>query len=169
MFQSEELDRLQPPEDLNAFTRPLTAARRVWEPGVAEVVVRDTGGYPYFIQFVGAQLWEASDWPAPVGVRGYERIRPDVLKAIDRAFFDARLARTSGLERRLLHAIARDGESASIGSAVRRLGISNGAVQWAVLRLVEKGLLYRPERGTVAFTLPLFGDYLRRRAKLETS
>jgi hypothetical protein len=90
------------------------------------------------------------------------------LKAIDRAFFDARLARTSRLERRLLHAIAIEGESASIGSAVRRLGISNGAVQWAVLRLIEKGLLYRPERGTVAFTLPLFGDYLRRQGRLET-
>jgi hypothetical protein len=169
MFQSEGLDRLRPPEDLHAFTRPLTAAHRVWEPGVAEAVVRDTVGYPYFIQFVGAQLWEASDWAAPVRVGNYERIRPAIFKAIDHAFFDARLARTSRLERRLLHAIARDGETASIGSALRRLGISNGAVQWAALRLIEKGLLYRPERGTVAFTLPLFGDYLRRQARLEAS
>jgi len=28
--------------------------------------------------------------------------------------------------------------------------------------LIDKGLVYRPERGRLAFTVPLFGDYLRR-------
>jgi hypothetical protein len=35
-----------------------------------------------------------------------------------------------------------------------------------VARLVEKGLLCRPERGVLAFTVPLFGDYLRRMAAM---
>lgn len=169
MFQAEELDRLRTPEDLYAFGQPLSVAGRGAEPGLAEMVIADTCGYPYFIQFLGAQLWEASEWPEVVRVQDYEEIRPAVLQALDRTFFDARLSRTSRLERRLLHAIAQDGESASIGSVVRQLAISNGAVQWAVLRLIEKGLLYRPERGTVAFTLPLFGDYLRRRSHREVA
>jgi hypothetical protein len=28
--------------------------------------------------------------------------------------------------------------------------------------LVDKGLIYRPERGVVAFTAPMFGAFLRR-------
>jgi len=32
-----------------------------------------------------------------------------------------------------------------------------------VTRLVRKGLVYRPARGRVAFTAPMFGAYIRRR------
>ena len=35
-----------------------------------------------------------------------------------------------------------------------------------VRRLVERGLVYRPTRGSYDFALPLFGDYLRRRAEV---
>ena len=35
-----------------------------------------------------------------------------------------------------------------------------------VRRLVERGLIYRAGRGAYDFALPLFRDYIRRRAKL---
>jgi hypothetical protein len=35
-------------------------------------------------------------------------------------------------------------------------------MQPLIAELETKGLLYRPERGRLAFTVPLFGDYLRR-------
>ena len=163
MFQAEELERLQTPEDLNAFNRPLIAGRRTSDPAVAESVARDTSGYPFFIQFIGAQLWEASPWPAPINAQDYQRQRGAMLQALDRAFFDARLARTSPFERRLLLAIARDGEAALLRSVVARLGVSNGAAQRTILSLADKGLVFRPERGTISFAVPLFDEYLRRR------
>ncbi len=33
-------------------------------------------------------------------------------------------------------------------------------------RLMDRGLVYRPTRATYDFALPLFGSYLRRRAKI---
>ena len=39
-------------------------------------------------------------------------------------------------------------------------------VDVVVRRLVDRGLVYRPTRGTYDFALPLFGSYLRRRAEL---
>ena len=33
-------------------------------------------------------------------------------------------------------------------------------------RLTDRGLVYRPTRGTYDFALPLFGAYVRRRAEL---
>ena len=86
-----------------------------------------------------------------------------MLQALDRAFFDARLARTSPFERRLLLAIAQEGEAALLRSVVARLRVSNGAAQRTILSLADKGLVFRPERGTIAFAVPLFGEYLRRR------
>ena len=99
-----------------------------------------------------------------ITLRDFQRQRPTILQALDHAFFDARLARTSSAERRVLRAIAAQGEGASIQSLQELLNLSNHGIQPLVARLEGKGLLYRPERGCVAFTVPLFGDYLRRNA-----
>ena len=169
MFQAEELERLRPPEDLHAFNRPLVAADRGCDPIVGESVMRDTSGYPFFIQFFGALIWDAADWPAAITESDYEHQRPLVLDALDRAFFDARLARTSPFERRLLEAVAKDGEMTSLRAVVRRLGITNGAAQRTIISLADKGLVFRPERASIAFAVPLFGEYLRRRLSREAS
>jgi len=162
MFQAEELDRLRSPEDGLAFTLPLQAADRGHDPALASAVAAASGGYAFFIQFFGALLWESSAWPTPLTESDYHRSRPAMLNALDRAFFDARLARTSTMERRLLHSIASCGEAAPIKQVIGDLRMSNSVTQRLIYRLADKGLVYRPERGVVAFAVPLFGDYLRR-------
>src|SRR6266581_4411984 len=114
MFQAELLDALRPPEDVLAFTRPFQSAGRGVDTGVIESVRRDTGGYPFHIQFFGALLWEACSSSPCITNADFVRHRPTILRALDRAFFDARLARTSGLERRALRAVAAGGESTAL-------------------------------------------------------
>jgi len=162
MFQAELLDALRPPEDGLAFTRPIQAAGHSVDTGVVESVRRDTGGYPFHIQFFGALLWEACSPSATITNSDFERHRPTILRALDGAFFDARLARTSGLERRVLGAVAAGGEVASLQSVREGVNLPNRRMQPLIADLEAKGLLYRPERGRLAFTVPLFGDYLRR-------
>lgn len=60
-------------------------------------------------------------------------------------------------------AVASEGESAALQSVLRQLASSNDVAKRLIARLIDKGLLFRPERGRLAFTVPLFGDYLRRR------
>jgi hypothetical protein len=162
MFQAELLDALNPPEDDIAFVRPFQAAGRLVDIAVVEAVRRDTGGYPFHIQFFGALLWEACSPSAPITTADFVRHRPTILRSLDRAFFDARLARTSGRERRVLRAIAAGGENTSLQAVRERLNLPNRRMQPVIGGLETKGLLYRPERGRLAFTVPLFGDYLRR-------
>jgi hypothetical protein len=113
---------------------------------------------PYF----GALLWEACSPSAPITIADFVRRRPTILRSLDSAFFDARLARTSGRERRVLRAIAAGGENTSLQAVRERLNLPNRRMQPVIAGLETKGLLYRPERGRLAFTVPLFGDYLRR-------
>ena len=101
MFQAEIIGALQYPEDLYAFARPLELAGRACPDSVAEAVRRDTCGYPFYVQFYGALLWETVDWPAPIREEDFAAVRPQILEALDRAFFDARLARTSRVEKAL--------------------------------------------------------------------
>ena len=117
---------------------------------------------PFHIQFFGALLWDAVPTLRTITLRDFQRQRPTILRALDHAFFDARLARTSGLERRVLGAVAAGGEVASLQSVREGVNLPNRRMQPLIAELETKGLLYRPERGRLAFTVPLFGDYLRR-------
>src|SRR4029077_13759487 len=177
MFQAELLDALRPPEDALAFVRPFESSEHGVDPEVVESVRHDTGGYPFHIQFFGASLWEAC-MPSPrITISDFVRHRPAILRALDGAFFDARLARTSGLERRVLRAVAgrsvwnggavgavaASGENAALHVVRASLNLPNHRIQPVITDLEAKGLLYRPERGRLAFTVRLFGDYLRRR------
>ena len=164
MFQAEVLDALRPPEDQHAFERPLSESHRDFEPELIEAVRADARGYPFHIQFFGALLWDSVPVSEPITKEHFRSLRPAILEALDHAFFDARLARTSNWERRLLVAIAADGESSPIRSVLKRMDADHPGTSRLVARLVAKGLVYKPERGRLAFTVPLFGDYLRRKA-----
>ena len=52
MFQAEKLDALHPREATLAFARPLEAGDRRADDDVIAAVLKDTGGYPFHIQFV---------------------------------------------------------------------------------------------------------------------
>lgn len=49
---------------------------------------------------------------------------------------------------------------------LRGRSVAAGNVDELLRRLVDRGLLYRPTRGSYEVALPLFGAYLRRHAKL---
>jgi hypothetical protein len=162
MFQAEELDQLRPPEDLLAFTKPLELSGRKFDAQMARAVLQVTGAYAFHIQFVGALLWDAVEWPLRITKADFDQHRPTILEALDQAFFEARLARTSDTERSLLRAMAASGESAQIHDVLKLTRLPNQTAQQLIARLRDKGLIYRPQRGRLAFTVPLFGDYLRR-------
>ena len=128
--------------------------------------VEQTGAYAFHIQFVGALLWDAVEWPLRITKVDFDQHRPTILEALDGAFFEARLARTSGTERSLLRAMATSGESAQIHDVLKLTRLPNQTAQQLIARLRDKGLIYRPQRGRLAFTVPLFGDYMRRASRI---
>ena len=148
MFQAEVIGALEPPEDLLAFARPLQVAGRECPDEVVQAVRSDTSGYPFYVQFYGAMLWEAVEWPRPILQQDFSRVRPEILEALDRAFFDARLARTSRVERALLGAIASSGsEQAPLKDVRHRLNVSHHLLPPVTPRLPAKGVFSPPGGG----------------------
>ena len=163
MFSVEELGHLTAPEDRRALTEPARGTGREFEAGVVRHVVAQTGGYPFFVQSWGDALWRGSTG-AIIDATDLTRLEPRIAEALDRSFYESRLARVGTWEKRVMLAIAQHGEEARIGEVQRTSGIPNSGIQPAVSRLSRRGLLYRPSRGVVAFTAPMFGAFLRRRA-----
>ena len=167
MFIPERLGNLRPPEDRAALVDPAVRHGRRFEDEVVDAVMEDSGGYPFFIQLYGDGLWNGSNGPT-ITMRDFRRLRPRILALLDEGFFESRYQRAGAVERRVLHAIAdQGGESATVEMVQIRTGWSNSELQPRLAALVAKGLVYRPSRGRIAFTAPMFGAFLRRRPTSE--
>ncbi|HEX6547201.1 MAG TPA: AAA family ATPase [Candidatus Dormibacteraeota bacterium] len=163
MFVAERLGNLRPPEDRAALADPAVRNGRRFDDDVIDAVIEDTGGYPFFLQLYGDTLWSGSTGAA-ITMRDFRRLRPGILEALDAGFFEARYQRAGPVERRILHAIADQGrEEATTEQVQMRTGWTNSELQPRLSALLAKGLVYRPARGRIAFTAPMFGAFVRRR------
>ena len=162
MFEVEQLGNLRPPEDRAALVDPAARRERRFDEDAIDLVLEDTGGYPFFIQLYGDGLWRGSAGPV-ISSADFARLRPRILDGLDRGFFEARYARASPAERRVLAAISRHGERCRMEQLQVATGRRNNELQPVLSSLLNKGFVFRPTRGELAFTAPMFGAFVRRR------
>jgi hypothetical protein len=161
MFSTQELGNLRAPEDRAALVDPAVRLGRRYADDVVDAVMDDSGGYPFFIQVYGDALWTGSHTEV-IAMPDFRRLRPRILTTLDAGFFRARYVRASPNERLLMRNIATFGESATIEQLQQASGRRNNEIQPTVSALIQKGLVYRPERARIAFTAPMFGAFLLR-------
>jgi hypothetical protein len=161
MFTTMVLGNLRPPEDRAALVDPAVRLGRRFADDVIDAVLNDTGGYPFFIQVYGDSLWNASQGET-INMGDLRRLRPRILATLDAGFFRARYVRASPNERRLMREIATFGETATIEQIQHASGKRNNEIQPTISTLIQKGLVYRPERARIGFTAPMFGAFLLR-------
>jgi hypothetical protein len=161
MFATQELGNLRPPEDRAALVDPAVRLGRRYADDVVDAVMDDSGGYPFFIQVYGDALWTGSQAEV-IAMPDFRRLRPRILTTLDAGFFRARYVRASPNERLLMRNVATFGESATIEQLQQASGRKNNEIQPTVSALIQKGLVYRPERARIAFTAPMFGAFLLR-------
>jgi hypothetical protein len=164
MFRHVVVGNLEPADALDALGIPLAGSGRSFAPSVIDEIVEGTAGYPYFLQFFGAYACRSVP-TAAVSRDGYEAVEPALLHELDLAFFEDRFEGASPTEQRILEAMASETGQVRLSRLHRELPGLSG-LNLLVLRLVERGLLYRATRGAYDFALPLFRDYLRRRAQV---
>ncbi|HET7475886.1 MAG TPA: ATP-binding protein [Dermatophilaceae bacterium] len=162
LFVFDRIEHL--PEDLarEALLLPATAEGVSWDRQAASLVVTETSGYPYFLQQFGQEAWNCAAGPditladARVGAaRGRA--------ALDNGFFRARWDRATRAEQAYLRAMALDGDAGSpSGEVAMRLGRKGTSLGPARASLIAKGLVYAPEHGVVAFTVPGMADFITR-------
>jgi len=161
MFATLELGNLRPPEDRAALVDPAVRLGRRYADDVVDAVMADSGGYPFFIQVYGDALWSDSS-AETITMADLKKLRPRILSTLDAGFFRARYVRASPHERSLMRNIATFGESATIEQLQQASGKRNNELQPTISALIQKGLVYRPERARIAFTAPMFGAFLNR-------
>lgn len=133
-----------------------------WQDLAVERIVAESGGYPYFLQQYGQETWNAataspiSDTDARVGAATGRA-------ALDAGFFRARWDRATPTEKAYLQAMAADGDPGSgSGEVAARLDRRPASLGPVRANLIAKGLIYAPEHGVVAFTVPGMAAFIQR-------
>lgn len=147
-----------------ALLRPAQARGVRWTGDAAERVLSVSAGYPYFLQVFGKTCWDyAESSPidaedACVGIAAGQA-------ELDVGFYGSRWERATPGQKAYLRAVAKGGDGPSPSAEVaKRLGRQPGDVSVARDQLIKKGLLYAPDRGTIAFTVPGMSHFIVRQS-----
>src|SRR5208337_5334304 len=128
-----------------------------------EVIVNETRGYPYFLQFYCYYLIEKLN-KFTITLSDYQGIHEEILTQLDKSFFEDRFDQASELEQKILLSMAKAGEEDVKTSEIcKRIKQDYQTIIVSLNRLLDKNIIYKSRKGRYNFALPLFRDFLLRK------
>jgi hypothetical protein len=167
------LDRLGPDDSRDAIRKPIERASCpvVFDEASVETIRDASGGYPYFIQFICREVFDA--FIQSTRTRGEATPVPldAITRKLDTDFFAGRWAKATDRQRELLWTIAtleHAGDEFSVREIVaaseRLLSkpFTNSHVNQMLSTLSEMGLIYKNRWGRYSFAVPLLDRFILR-------
>jgi hypothetical protein len=176
MFRVMTLTKLSEGESREAILKPIEVAGCPVKLSAnsVELIVRESAGYPYFIQFIGREVYDvfirqhADEEEKHVPVEALQR-------KLDADFFAGRWARITDRQRELLWVVAqleRPDEEFTIAELTERAGqiltkpFSPSNANQMLASLAERGMVYKNRLGKYSFAVPLLGRFILRTYEL---
>lgn len=125
-------------------------------------ILQITQCYAYFLQQWGSHTWRAAQ-ASPIEVDAVDIASTTAVAAMDESFFRVRFDRLTPREKKYLRAMAelgggphRSGDIATCFNAeVTSLAPTRSS-------LISKGMVWSPNHGDTAFTVPMFDEFMKR-------
>ena len=162
LFSFPDIGALSENDAARALREPAQAAGIVFEARALAEVFRLTKGYPYFLQEWGYQAWNLAA-ASPITLRIVRSATAKVIPRLDQNFFRVRFDRLTPSEKNFLRAMAELGPGAHrTGDVAQTLGVKITSLGPVRAKLIKKGMIYSPAHGDMAFTVPLFDEFMVR-------
>src|SRR3712207_6411560 len=165
LFRYVVVDRLPREMADRALLRPAAEEGVGYDQDALDELYAVTDGYPYFVQAYGKVTWDLAVG-SPIRLTDVREAAPEAEAELGIGFFGARYDRATPAERDYMRSMAELGADHADGpvttaAVAQALGRRPQSLSPARDGLIKKGLVYSSERGTVAFTVPHFGKFLR--------
>lgn len=162
LFSFPEVGPLPEADAIKALQDPVREAGELFEQGALHEIFQRTKGYPYFLQEWGYQSWNHAV-ASPITLQVVLEASDIVSKRLDENFFRVRFDRLTPREKNYLRAMAELGPGPYRTSDVAdKLGVKITTLGPVRASLMKKGMVYSPSHGEMAFTVPLFDEFMRR-------
>lgn len=162
LFAYPAVGALLPADARTAIRQPVNDEGASISDGALDEIVQATHGYPYFLQEWGYQCWNIAQGNR-VESEDARRASQEATRRLDDGFFKVRFDRLTPKEREYVIAMAKLGpgpyRSSDIADALGEKLQSMGPRR---SQIINKGMIYSPSHGDIAFTVPLFNEYLLR-------
>ncbi len=162
LFDFPTIGALPPDAAREAIEKPLWSENVAIAPEAMNLILEVTQGYAYFLQEWGSHTWLAAT-QSPILPDAVRQASVTAVAALDESFFRVRFDRLTPKERKYLRAMA------ELGPGPHRSGDIADAFDARVSSLaptrsslIGKGMVWSPNHGDTAFTVPLFDEFMRR-------
>lgn len=162
LFHYPPVGPLLPEDAKTAIRQPIEdEGQSISEDALHEIVLQ-TRGYPYFLQEWGYQCWNIAQGER-IEATDALQAASSAIRRLDDGFFKVRFDRLTPKEREYVIAMAELGDgpyrSSDVAEVLREKPQSLGPRR---SQIISKGMIYSPSHGDIAFTVPMFNDYLKR-------
>lgn len=172
MFDVIQLDKLSPDSSREAILKPIeiTGSSLTFSDDSVDNIVAMSGGYPYFIQYICKENFDA--WITQQENGEIPSVaRDEILAKLDQDFFAARWDRATDRQQEFMKVIAtlETGDTAfttqevlAASNDILKKPFSPSHATQILSALLEKGLVYRNKHGKYSFAVPLMSAFILR-------
>ena len=162
LFNFPNIGELSKIDAYKALRDPALAAGVDFEEKALEKIYEMTQGYPYFLQEWGYKAWNQA-LSSPITYTSVSFATQEVIKQLDHNFFRVGFDRLTPSERNFLRTMAELGEGPyKAGDIADKCHVKVSTLSSTRANLMKKGMIYSPSYGYIAFTVPLFDQFMRR-------
>ena len=162
LFEYPQINSLDEKEARRALVKPAAASKVEFENEAVKAIIERTKGYPYFLQEWGYQAWNVATG-SPITVTDVRKASDLAIKRLDQNFFLSRYERLSSPQKDYLRAMAELGpgphNTGDVAKVMKKTQPQLGTIRDS---LIVGGMMYSSRRGEVAFTVPMFDEFMRR-------
>lgn len=172
MFRVLFLRQLNESETREAIVKPIkdSDCPVQFSASAIQTIIRLSGGYPYFVQFICRETYDAYLQRINHGETPLIPLE-EILIKLDTDFFAGRWAKVTDRQQELLFVIAQLDTANSeftvqeiLGEAQKMLlkPFSRSHINQMLTSLISAGLVYRDRHGKYLFAVPLMADFIKR-------
>jgi hypothetical protein len=164
--------KLSEKDSRDAIKKPIddTKCPVSFKPETIDLIIKTSAGYPFFIQFICKELFDAFLQQVTGTGRPVPPPMTEIVKKLDKDFFAGRWAKATDRQRALLSVIAHldncDDEftvqEIVEKSKATKKPFSPSHVNQMLSDLGNAGLVYKNRYSKYAFAVPLLGQFIRR-------
>lgn len=172
MFRVIFLKQLSENEAREAIVRPVSDANCPvkFRDDAINLIYSYSGGYPYFIQFMCREAYDAYIQKAAAGIKPTVPVS-EIVRKLDNDFFAGRWARVTDRQQQLLYVISHL-ESSNEEFTVQEIHeaskkflnkpFGRSHISQMLTSLITSGLVYKDRHGKYLFAVPLMADFIKR-------
>ena len=164
LFSYPIVDALKKEDAIDALQLPVKELGVHFSAQALDDIYTITKGYPYFLQEWGYHAWNtAANNSSIITADDVKKANSLAITNLDTNFFRVRFDRLIPSEKKYVRALAEfGGKPQRSGDIANKLGKAVEQVAPLRAQLISKGMIYSPAHGDIAFTVPLFEEFLIR-------